>query len=250
MYIVGSIVIVLGLLTYGAFTFFTKAVPYLNSIATPAFNRNGDANTNLYVEGPFVREYAAAAVMELPPAPQQRDSPSVQLGFFGTSGGIQGGLIRTPGNKFRLRAFVAYGTAAGQNRIRYFDRLNEGPHAVEIRVHDGKLMFFVDGRHLFEVPQSAYVPPGTNPWLALGTAVKYRHARAYGTISDIRVRRDTDVALLSYQPVCIVSNGGISIRPVRDHWVIGGWYLGNVPPTYEHCRATFERHGEIANNMN
>jgi len=245
MYIVGSIVLVLGLLGYAAFAFFTKAVPYLKSVAGPGFGSNGDANANLYVEGPFVREYAAAAVLELPPVPPQRDSPSVQLGFFSPSGNLQGGLIRTPDDKFRLRAFVAYAAGQRPNQIRYLGRLNAGPHAVEIRVHDGKAMFFVDGRELYSAVQSAYLPADGNPWLALGTAVKYEGGSAFGTISDIRIRRDTDEAILSFNPVCNGSNGGIHIIPEGDRWVISGTYVARVPPKYERCSGAFARHRDL-----
>lgn len=240
LYIVGGIVIALGFLAYGAVTFITQGVPYLNRMT--AQSRSATADANLFVDGPFNDDYAASAVLELPPVSPQPDSPSVQLGFFLPTASVQGGLMRTPSDKFRLRAFIAYSSDGKANKLRYLGRLNEGPHRVELRVHDGKVLLSIDGRRLFTViPRSAFLPRDGNPWLALGTAVR-RGGSASGTIADIDVQRDGDTALKPFQPVCIVSNGGIHIVADGAHWVLGGTYARSVPATYEHCRDVFAQH--------
>lgn len=243
MYIVGGIVLMLGVLTYGAFLFFTQTVPYLDRAKAP--KSDGSANTNLFVEGPFVRDYAASANLELPPVPPQRDSPSVQLGFFDAHGDIQGGLIRSPDDKFHLRAFVAYSAGRPQNTLRYFGRLKDGPHAVELRVRNDEVTFLVDGRRLFSAPRAAYVPPDSNPWLTLGTAVRYKGGSASGSISDIRVQRDGDNALTRYDPVCVGSSGGLRTLRYGGRYVLAGTNIGS-PALNEGCRDAYARHSELA----
>lgn len=247
MYIVGGIVLLLGFLAYGAFALFTQGVPALTRMATDeVFDGNGTANANLYVEGPFVSDYAASAVLELPPVSEERDSPSVQIGFMHAFGNVQGGLIRTPKGRFRLQAFVAYAIPGNGERVQYFNTRDDGPHAVELRVRDGTIAFFVDGVRRFTIVHSRLLPPNGNPWLFLGTAATFSGNSAYGTISDIRIRRDGDAALHPYRPICNISNGGIHIMPYGDGWILRGTSMRSVPIDYEGCRDVFARHRALA----
>lgn len=241
LYIVGGIVVAIGFLAYVVIAFFTQGIPYLNRLA--AAQRNGQvANANLFVDGPFTKDYAASAVLELPPVQRQKDSPSVQIGFWGPYGIVQGGLIRTPDDDFRLRAFAAFPLGGGRSTVKYLGRLNDGPHAFEMRTLDGDVVLFVDGHRRIDLfPRSSYLPLHTNPFLIVGTAAQ-NGGTASGTISDIRIQRDGDTALVPDQPVCVVSNGGIHLVQDGARWVLGGTYAQNVPTTYERCRKVFARH--------
>lgn len=247
MYIVGGIVVLLGFLAYGAFALLTQSVPALTRMARDeVFDGNGNANANLYVEGPFVNDYAASAVLALPPVSAERDSPSVQIGFMQTFGNVQGGLIRTPEEKFRLKAFTAFTTPGGRERIQYLNPLDNGPHAVELRVSNGTITFFVDGVLRSTIEHSRVLPPNSNPWFFLGTSATFIGNSAYGTISDIRVQRDGDAALSSYHPSCNISNGGIHIMPYGAGWILSGTSMRSVPIDYEGCSNVFARHRALA----
>lgn len=249
LYIVGGLALVLGFLAYATIAFLTQGVPYLNRVAAAERN-NRYANANLFVDGPFTTDYAASAVLELPPVARQTDSPSVQITFWGAGGTVQSGLIRTPNDQFRLRAFAALTRVGGRETIKYLGRMNDGPHVFELRVRNGKVMISVDGRRrLILTPQSAFLPPNGNPYLSLGTAAK-SGGTASGTISDIRVQRDGDAAPMSDQPVCVVSNGGIHLVRDGERWVLGGTFVWSVPTTYERCSEVFARHRKLAKNAN
>ena len=248
LYIVGSIVVLFGLLGYGTFALLTQGVPTLARMERDRrFGDNGTANANLYVEGPFVKDYAASAVFELPPTPDgERDSPSVQLGFNQIDGNVQAGLIRTPQDKFVLKAFVAFTTPGNGQQIHYLNRLEEGPHSIELRVRGDTTKLFVDGLQRFALADARLLPQRSNPWLFLGTSATFVGNSAYGTISDIRVRRDGDATLRADRPSCIISNGGIHLRPYGAGWILSGTSMRSVPIDYESCSSVFARHHELA----
>ena len=243
LYIVGAIVLVLGFLAYGLFALITQGLPAVQQMATDErFGDNGYANANLYDAGPFVNDYAASAILELPTVPDQRDSPSVQLGFSQTFGNAQAGLIRTPEDKFRLRAFAAFTTPAGPLRVQYLGRVSDGPHTFEMRVRDGEIEVFVDRTKRFTLMHTRDLPPNSNPWLFLGTSATFVGNSAYGTISDIRVRHDGDGALRPDTTLCSISNGGIHIMRYGSGWILSGTSMRSVPISYVGCRGVFARH--------
>lgn len=245
--IVGGMVLVLGFLAYGLFALLTQGIPAVSRIATnQRFGDNGTANANLYDAGPFVRDYAVSAVLELPPVPPEHDSPSVQLGFMQNSGNFQAGLIRTPEHKFRLESFVSYTTGNGDQRMIYIDPLADGPHTLELRVRDTTVTFYADDRLRFTDAGSRSIPPNSNPWLFLGTSATFIGNSAFGTISDIRVRRDGDTSMRPEVPRCNISNGGIHIMPYGDGWILSGTTMRSVPIRYAGCRGVFVRHRALA----
>lgn len=247
MYIVGGIVLSLGFLAYGSFAVLTQGVPAITRMAMDErYGGNGNANANLYVEGPFVRDYAASAILELPPISDERDSPSVQLGFSQPSGNVQAGLIRTPETNFRLQAFTAYSWSGDREHIRYLKTLDDGPHTVELRAGDGTAVIFVDGVRRFTLTGERILTPRSNPWLFFGTSATFVGNSAYGTISDIRVRRDDDTVLRPYHPSCIISNGGIHIMPYGEGWILSGTSMRSVPIEFQGCRDAFARHRALA----
>lgn len=247
LYIVGGMVLVLGFLAYGLFALLTQGIPAVSQIATnQRFGDNGTANANLYDAGPFVRDYAVSAVLELPPVPAENDSPSVQLGFSRNYGIVQGGLIRTPDDKFRLRSFVAFNVSSGGQHMQYLGRVSDGPHTFEMHVRDGTVELFIDRMKRFTLADYRALPPNSNPWLFLGTSATFIGNSAYGTISDIRVRRDGDTSMRPEVPRCNISNGGIHIMPYGDGWILSGTTMRSVPIRYVGCRGVFARHRALA----
>jgi hypothetical protein len=175
IYIVAGIVLCLGIFAFGSFALLTQGVPAFTRMAMDErFAGNGNANANMYVEGPFVSDYDASAVLDLPPVSAERDSPSLQIGFMQTLGNVQGGIIRTPEEKFRLQSFVAYATAGGPERIRYLNFLDDGPHSVEFRVIGSTIVFFVDGVRRFTLTNSSILRPNSNNAAFLPSVVYHK----------------------------------------------------------------------------
>lgn len=200
------------------------------------------ANANLYVDGPFTKNYVASAVLDLPPVSPQRDSPSVQLGFYEPpNADIQGGIIRAPAYNFHLRAFVSYSEFDGVETTMILQPLKEGPHRIVLRADGDQFEFSVDGQKPILLPRSRGL---RDPWLFLGTAVKYPGSSASGTISNIRVQRDGERKATPYDPTCIASNGGIRLIQQGGRWVLSGTNVLEAPSRRENCGSIFERHHE------
>lgn len=244
-----SVVVALGLLIYGAFALLQRGISETNRLSVTAGRIAAQtiaaqsapseiANVNLFVDGPFTKDYAASAILELPPVPRQRDAPSVQLGFTERNASVQGGIMRAPSFNFRLKAFVSYSWPNTGQTTFFLRTLKDGPHKVELRARNNSLGFFVDGEELYLLPDVG----SPDPWLFVGTAVKYPGDTASGTISDIRVQRDGDRALVPYRPVCIVSNGGLHVVADGARWILRGTNVRGIPLAYDHCQTALMRH--------
>jgi hypothetical protein len=193
---------------------------------------------NVVVRRNFEKRFMAAALLDLPRVPPQKDSPSLQISFFQPDALLQGGVIRTPENKFRLAGFLAY-AHAGEDRtqVRYFGNLSEGPHAVMLTGDEKEVAFAIDGKILDRVPRATFLPDeGPNhPWLMLGTAVASPGSAAFGSISRIYVRDEDDRVAQAVVPACVVTNGGITIERFGAVWRLGGNYTPSVPARFGHC---------------
>ncbi len=193
---------------------------------------------NVVVRRSFQRRFMATAVLDLPRVPPQKDSPSLQISFFQPGALIQGGVIRTPENKFRLAGFLAYAHAGeDQTQVRYFGNLTEGPHAVTLTGDEKDVTFAIDGRILDRVPRATFLPDeGPNhPWLMLGTAVAVPGSAAFGSISGIYVRDEDDRVARAVVPACVVTNGGITMRRFGTVWRLGGNYAPAIRAIFRHC---------------
>lgn len=193
---------------------------------------------NVVVRSKFQRRFMAAAVLDLPPVRPQADSPSLQLSFFQPGALVQGGVIRTPANRFRLAAFLAYDHAGEDGtQVRYFGNLADGPHTVMLTGDERDVVFTMDGRVLDRVPRATYLPEDgpNNPWLMIGTAVASPGSAAFGTISRISVRDQNDAVTRPVVPSCVVTNGGITLVRLGEVWHMGGLYNPDIPAKYQHC---------------
>jgi hypothetical protein len=193
---------------------------------------------NVVVRRRFQRRFMAAAVLDLPPVPPQKDSPSLQVSFFQPGALVQGGVIRTPANRFRLAAFLAYAhTGENETQVRYFGNLADGPHDVMLSGDERDVVFTMDGKILDRVPRATFLPDdGPNePWLMIGTAVAMPGSAAFGTISRITVRDENDAVARPVVPACVVTNAGITLARFGEAWHMGGAYDPDIPAKYRHC---------------
>ena len=195
------------------------------------------ADANIIARGAFVKNFRATAVVELPPVPVQRDSPSVQLGFFSTKGNFQGGIIRSPRHHFRLYAFVAYGNRRGNADDLELVPLDDGKHVISLGGDSHYLDFRVDGRQLYHIANFVSNDSTSKLWFGVGTAVEYPGDAASGTIADFRVKRDSDSEPLRVVTPCMITHGGLEIYNVGDHWELAGRNTPGVPYRRVNCDA-------------
>ena len=232
----GVLVIVLASAGIYVLLKYAPARPGISHLAIAA-NAPG---ANVVVRRKFQRRFMAEAVLDLPPVPPQKDSPSLQVSFFQPGALVQGGVIRTPANRFRLEAFLAY-AHAGENetQIRYFGNLPDGPHDVMLTGDERDVVFTLDGKVLDRVPRATYLPDDgpNNPWLMIGTAVATPGSAAFGTISRIFVRDQNDVVARPVVPGCVVTNAGITLVRFGEVWHMGGAYDPDISAKYQHCTA-------------
>ncbi|HTA39222.1 MAG TPA: hypothetical protein VK760_09110 [Candidatus Acidoferrales bacterium] len=237
--ILGCAVLVIGLAVAGIFVLL-KYVPATPGVTHLSLAAGSPAGANAVVRRRFERAFMASALLDLPQVPPQRDEPSLQISFFQRGALIQGGVIRTPANKFRLAGFLAYEQAGGtQTQVRYYGNLPEGPHVVTLSGDEKQIVFTIDGKVLDRVPRATFLPDlGSNdPWLMLGTAVGAPGNGAYGRISHIRIRNEYDKAW-NIEPNCIVTTGGITMVRSGDTLRLGGRYRPGVPARYRNCSAS------------
>jgi hypothetical protein len=232
-----SAVLVIVLASAGIFVLL-KYAPAARGVSHLALAAGSPAGANVVVRRSFERRFMAAAVLDLPPVPPQNDSPSLQMAFFQPGALIQGGVIRTPANKFRLVGFLAYAHAGTtQTQVRYFGTLSEGPHTVMMTGDEGYVAFAIDGKTLDRVQRATFLPDdGANdPWLMLGTAVGSPGDAAFGKISRIYVRDENDRVARETVPNCVVTNGGITMARSGAAWQLGGRYTPVILARYQKC---------------
>jgi hypothetical protein len=196
------------------------------------------AGANVVLRRSFQRRFMAAAVLDLPPVPPQNDSPSLQISFFQPDALVQGGVIRTPANKFRLVGFLAFShSGVTQTQVRYFGALADGPHTVRMTGDEQNVVLAIDGKILDSVPRATFLPDdGANdPWLMLGTAVGSPGDAAFGKISRIYVQDENDRAAQAAVPNCIVTTGAITMERFGMVWRLGGRYNPAILAQYRNC---------------
>jgi hypothetical protein len=196
------------------------------------------ANAGVLVMRRFQKRFAASAVLDLPPVPPQKDSPSLQITFYQRDALIQGGIIRTPKNHFRMTPFLeGFSPSKPRGGVRYFGAVPDGPHVVALSGDTNAIDFTVDGKLVDRVPRADYLPIHGQyaPWLTLGTIVDTPGDAAYGTISKIDVRGEDDAGMIRVVPNCVVTRGGLEMRRVGDEWVLGGTYVPGVHAKYVRC---------------
>jgi hypothetical protein len=196
------------------------------------------ANASVVMTHGFREKLAASAVFDLPPVPPQKDSPSLQTTFYQRGAYIQGGIIRTPANHFRMNAFLVGGSSSFPKGYTYnFGFLPDGPHVVALAGDAEKIDFTIDGKLIDRLPRAKYLPvqAASATWLMLGTIVDTPGDSAYGTISNIEVLGDGDAALVPVVPKCVVTKGGLEMRRDGDRWILGGTFTHGVDVRYARC---------------
>jgi hypothetical protein len=230
----GVLVIVLACAGVFLLIKFVPATLETSNLSLVATNPGAD----IVVRRNFQRRFMASAVLDLPPTPPQADSPSLQVSFFQPGAIVQGGVIRTPADKFRLEGFLAFTRAgSGRTQVRYFRNLPEGPHTVLLTGDERDIAFSIDGRVLDRLSRDTFLPTiGPNdPWLMIGTAVGAPGSGAFGSFSKIFVRDENDEAPTSIMPSCVVTKGGITLQRFDAVWRLGGRYDPRASATFRGC---------------
>ncbi|MGB6987143.1 MAG: hypothetical protein WBD74_14315 [Candidatus Aquilonibacter sp.] len=116
--------------------------------------------------------------------------------------------------RFDYRPHIAIAWALPHSKtVEYKDTslfVDDGrPHRLGVYVHDGLLRLLVDDRTICSAPASLFVSPSERKYFQVRTETSTPGTNTHAVVTQLRLKRDTDIAPIAFDSRCIMHRNGI-----------------------------------------